>query len=172
MTRIVSGAWGGRRLTTPRDARVRPTAERVREAWLNILGPELHGARVVDLFAGSGALGLEALSRGAAHATFIELNTPSLTALKANVTSLGAEARCTVERYDALRFVAALEPGAFDVALADPPFAGDFAARLVASWHAVPFAPVLAVEHSSKVTVPGGETRRWGDVAVTFFRAP
>lgn len=171
MTRIVSGAWGGRRLATPRDPRVRPTAERVREAWLNILGAELRGARVVDLFAGSGALGLEALSRGAEHATFIELNTPSLTALKENVASLNAEAQCTVQRYDALRFAAALETDAFDVALADPPFAGDFAERLVASWQAVAFAPVLAVEHSSKVTIPGGETRRWGDVAVTFFRA-
>jgi 16S rRNA (guanine966-N2)-methyltransferase len=172
VTRIVSGAWGGRRLTTPRDARVRPTAERVREAWLNILGPELHAARVVDLFAGSGALGLEALSRGALHATFVELHTPSLTALKANVASLKAEAQSAVVRHDALRFAAALEPGAFDVALADPPFAGDFAEQLVALWQARHFSPVLAVEHSSKVTIPGGETRRWGDVAVTFFRAP
>lgn len=172
MTRIVSGAWGGRRLTTPRDARVRPTAERVREAWLNILGPELHDARVVDLFAGSGALGLEAISRGAAHATFVELNTPSLNALKANVASLNAEAQCAVIRHDAIRFAAALEPGAFDVTLADPPFAGDFAEQLVAQWQSRHFSPVLAVEHSSKVTIPGGETRRWGDVAVTFFRAP
>ncbi|MES2306044.1 MAG: 16S rRNA (guanine(966)-N(2))-methyltransferase RsmD [Gemmatimonadota bacterium] len=172
MTRIVSGTWGGRRLTTPRDARVRPTAERVREAWLNILGPELHGARVVDLFAGSGALGLEALSRGADHATFVELNTPSLNALKANVAGLNAEAQCTVLRHDAIRFAAGLEAGAFDVALADPPFAETFAEQLVARWQQLAFAPVLAVEHSSKVTIPGGETRRWGDVAVTFFRAP
>jgi 16S rRNA (guanine966-N2)-methyltransferase len=171
VTRIVSGTWGGRRLTTPRDARVRPTAERVREAWLNILAPELAGARVIDLFAGSGALGLEALSRGAAHATFIELNTPSLNALKANVASLDAAARCSVIRHDAIRFVAGLDTGAFDVALADPPFVGDFAERLLARWQTLPFAPVLAVEHSSKVTIPGGETRRWGDVAVTFFRA-
>jgi len=172
VTRIVSGTWGGRRLTTPRDARVRPTAERVREAWLNILGPELHGARVVDLFAGSGALGLEALSRGASHATFVELHTPSLNALKANVASLDAEAQTEVIRHDALRFTASLEFGAFDVALADPPFAGNFASQLVAQWQASHFSPVLAVEHSSKVTIPGGETRRWGDVAVTFFRAP
>ncbi|MEO5799834.1 MAG: 16S rRNA (guanine(966)-N(2))-methyltransferase RsmD [Gemmatimonadales bacterium] len=172
MTRIVSGTWGGRRLTTPRDARVRPTAERVREAWLNILGPELHGARIADLFAGSGALGLEALSRGAAHATFIELNTPSLNALKANVAGLGAEAQCTVLRHDAIRFAAGLEASAFDVVLADPPFAETFAEQLVARWQLVTFAPVLAVEHSSKVTIPGGETRRWGDVAVTFLRAP
>jgi len=172
VTRIVSGAWGGRRLTTPRDARVRPTAERVREAWLNILGPELHGARVIDLFAGSGALGLEALSRGASHATFIELHTPSLNALKANVASLSAEAQCTVMRHGALRFAASLGAMAFDVALADPPFATDFAEQLVAQWQALPFAPLLAVEHSPKVTIPGGETRRWGDVAVTFFRAP
>ncbi|MEP6590164.1 MAG: 16S rRNA (guanine(966)-N(2))-methyltransferase RsmD [Gemmatimonadota bacterium] len=172
MTRIVSGAWGGRRLATPRDARVRPTAERVREAWLNILGPELQGARVVDLYAGSGALGLEALSRGAAEATFIELNTPSLNALKANVASLGAESQSTITRHDALRYVASLGAHAFDLALADPPFAGDAAEQLVQLWCVVPFAAVLAVEHSSKVTIAGGDTRRWGDVAVSFFRAP
>ena len=95
MTRIVSGQWGGRRLQVPKDARVRPTAERVREAWLAILGPELGGATVADLFAGSGALGLEALSRGAAHATFVEMNAPSLAAIKANIAALGAEAATT-----------------------------------------------------------------------------
>lgn len=172
MTRIVSGRWGGRRLTVPNDPRVRPTAERVREAWLAILAPDLGEARVLDLFAGSGALGLEALSRGAAHATFVEMNAPSLAALKANIAALEAEALTTVRRGDALRVAAALEPGAFDVALADPPFTIDYAERLVAAWRERPFAPLLAVEHPPKVSLPGGETRRWGDIAVSFFRVP
>lgn len=172
MTRIVSGAWGGRRLTVPKDSRVRPTAERVREAWLNILGDELLDARVLDLFAGSGALGLEALSRGARHATFVELNPPSLAALRANIEALDATDRTEVRRGDALRFAAALAPGQFDVVLADPPFSLDFAARLAVQWERAPFAPILAVEHPSKASFAGGETRRWGDVAVTFFRAP
>ena len=170
VTRIVSGNWRGRRLMVPKDGGVRPTAERVREAWLNILGPELSGARVLDLFAGSGALGLEALSRGAAHATFVEMHGSSLTALRANVAALSAEPRVIVHRTDAVRFVTACAAGTYDVALADPPFASDFAQQLVTAWRAVPFASVLAVEHSPKTLLPGGTTRRWGDIAVTFYR--
>ena len=90
MTRIIAGTYGGRRLTVPADARVRPTADRVREAWMSILGDRLLGARVLDLFAGSGALGLEALSRGAAHATFVELAGASLVALRDGVGHTGA----------------------------------------------------------------------------------
>jgi 16S rRNA (guanine966-N2)-methyltransferase len=172
MTRIVSGTWGGRRLVVPGGGRVRPTAERVREAWLSILAPELQNARVLDLFAGSGALGLEALSRGAAHATFVEFHPASLEALGANIAALGATARATVHRGDAMRYVSRLQPEAFDVALADPPFTIDFAPRLVSAWQAAPFARLLAVEHDPRTIIAGDETRRWGDVAVTFFRAP
>jgi 16S rRNA (guanine966-N2)-methyltransferase len=144
----------------------------VREAWLAILAPELAGARLLDLFAGSGALGLEALSRGAAHATFVEMHRASLEALATNIDRLAADAVTTVHRVDAMRFVGTLLPGAYDVALADPPFAIDYAARLAAAWTAVPFARLLAVEHHPRTALPGGETRRWGDVAVTFFRNP
>src|ERR1019366_4819923 len=112
VTRIVSGRWSGRHLVIPPGDRLRPTAERVREAWLNILGPELPGARVLDLCAGSGALGLEALSRGAAHATFVEMHAESLVALRANIATLSA-AESDVQRSDALRFVAGLGAGAY-----------------------------------------------------------
>lgn len=172
MTRIVSGQWRGRRLVVPAGGIVRPTAERVREAWLSILAPELGGARILDLFAGSGALGLEALSRGAAHATFVEMDSRSLAALRANVGSLDAADRTTVHRGDAARFVGSLAPGAFDIALADPPFASAAAAELAIAWQASPFADLLAVEHSPRTEIAGGSTRRWGDIAVTFFRAP
>lgn len=172
MTRIVSGVWGGRRLVVPPDRRVRPTAERVREAWLNILAPELLGARVVDLFAGSGALGLEALSRGAAHATFVETHPESLTALRANIAALGAEQHTDVLRADAVRFIAGLAAHSYDVALADPPFATDLAEQVVAAWQELPFADVLAVEHPRKTVLFGGTIRRWGDIAVTFYRTP
>ena len=172
VTRIVSGVWGGRRLVVPPSRRVRPTAERVREAWLNILAPELAGASIVDLCAGSGALGLEALSRGAAHATFVETHPDSLVALRSNIAGLGATARTAVHRIDALRFVAGLGAGSYHLALADPPFATDLAEQLVHAWQAVPFAPVLAIEHPHRTELPGGATRRWGDIAVTFYRAP
>ncbi len=170
MTRIVSGTWRGRRLAVPKDARVRPTAERVREAWLQILSGELPGARVLDLFAGSGALGLEALSRGAAHATFVELNPPSLAALRENIAALDAAGRATVKQGDALRMAASLDQNAYDMVLADPPFTIDYAERLAALWRERRICPILAIEHSAKTPLPGGETRRWGDIAVTFFR--
>ena len=170
--RIVAGEFGGRRLFVPRDGRVRPTADRVREAWMSILAPELEGARVLDLFAGSGALGLEALSRGAGSATFVELSPASLEALKANIAALGVAPRATVRRGDALRFVQGLEPGAYDVAFADPPYAADAADRLVALFRARPFARILSVEHPADRRVAGDETRRYGDTAVTFCRIP
>jgi 16S rRNA (guanine966-N2)-methyltransferase len=170
--RIVAGEFGGRRLVLPRDGRVRPTADRVREAWMSILAPELPGARVLDLYAGSGALGLEALSRGAASATFVELAPASLEALRANIAAFGLGERVTVRRGDALRFVRDLEAGAFDVAFADPPYGTDAADRLVALFRATPFARILSVEHPADRPVAGDETRRYGDTAVTFCRTP
>jgi 16S rRNA (guanine966-N2)-methyltransferase len=155
----------------PDSGKVRPTAERVREAWLSIVAPELQGATVLDLFAGTGALGLEALSRGAAHATFVELHPASLTALGANIATLGAADRTAIRKGDAMRFVAGLAAGSYDVVLADPPFTIDFAPRLVEAWRAVPFGTLLAVEHDPRTMLAGDETRRWGDVAVTFLRA-
>jgi 16S rRNA (guanine966-N2)-methyltransferase len=169
--RIIAGEFGGRRLQQPADRRVRPTGERVREAWLGILGPELEGARVLDLFAGSGALGLEALSRGAAAVEFVELGKASLAAIAANIEALGVEARTRVHRGDALRFVERLEPGAFDLALADPPWAHDAAARLVAHFRQRPFARILSVEHRAATALGGDETRRYGDTAITFCHA-
>jgi len=170
--RIVAGEFGGRRLSMPKDARVRPTADRVREAWMSILADAIPRARVLDLYAGSGALGLEALSRGAASATFVELNPPSLRALRTNIATLGVADRATVHRGDALRYVEGLAAGAFDVALADPPYARDDAARLVALFRSTPFARILSVEHSAADRLDGDSTRRYGDTAVTFFHAP
>ena len=170
--RIVGGEFGGRRLVVPRDGRVRPTADRVREAWMSILAPELPQARVLDLYAGSGALGLEALSRGAAHATFVELAPASLEALRANIEALGAGDRIAVRRGDALRFAQGLGAGAYDVAFADPPYGTDAADRLVTLFRSAPFARILSVEHPADRRVEGDETRRYGDTAVTFCRAP
>jgi 16S rRNA (guanine966-N2)-methyltransferase len=170
--RIVAGEWRGRRIAAPDDSRVRPTADRVREAWMSIVHPSLDGARVLDLFAGSGALGLEALSRGAQSSDFVEMHAPSLRALRANIALLGAGGRATVHRGDALRFVAALAPGAYDVAFADPPYRLGMAEQVVARWLEAPFATVLGVEHAAKEAMPeGGETRRYGDTAVTLYRA-
>jgi 16S rRNA (guanine966-N2)-methyltransferase len=170
--RIVGGEFRGRRLSAPRDRRVRPTADRVREAWMSIVQDALPGARVLDLYAGSGALGLEALSRGAASADFVELAPASLAALKANIAALGVEARATAHRGDALRFAARLPPASYDVAFADPPYNREDATRLVGLFRQAPFARILAVEHPARTGVAGDETRRYGDTAVTFCYAP
>ena len=170
--RIVAGQFRGRRLAVPKDRRVRPTADRVREAWMSILQDVIPGARVLDLYAGSGALGLEALSRGAATADFVEINPPSLAALRENIAILGVEARSEVHREDALRFAARLPPAAFDVALADPPYTRDDAGKLVALFRRSPFARILAVEHPTRTEVPGEETRRYGDTAITLCYPP
>jgi 16S rRNA (guanine966-N2)-methyltransferase len=170
--RIVSGLFGGRRLVLPKDARVRPTADRVREAWMSILGNELEGARVLDLYAGSGALGLEALSRGAKSATFVELNSPSLRALEQNIDALGVADTVTVHRGEAMRFAERLPPGAFDLVFADPPYTVDHAARLIAHFRRHPFGRILSVEHRSDLELDGDDTRRYGDTALTFCHAP
>jgi 16S rRNA (guanine966-N2)-methyltransferase len=170
--RIIGGSFGGRRLVIPKDPRVRPTADRVREAWMSILGDDLVGARVLDLFAGSGALGLEALSRGAQSATFVELSPNSLRALGANINALGVGDAVSVHRGDALRFAERLPEKAFDVVFADPPYSIDFASGLVALFRRHPFGRILSVEHQSDLDLPGDETRRYGDTAITFCRAP
>lgn len=170
--RIIAGAFRGRRLVRSADRRVRPTADRVREAWFNILGGEVVDAAVLDLFAGSGALGLEALSRGARAVTFVELSPRALDAIARNVATLGVGHRVTIRRADVERFVAGLTPGAFDLAFADPPYGTGQAARLVEWFRARPFARILGVEHRAGEAVPGDETRRYGAVALTFVRAP
>jgi 16S rRNA (guanine966-N2)-methyltransferase len=168
--RIVAGEWRGRRIKAPSGDRVRPTADRVREAWMSIVQPRLPGARVLDLFAGSGALGLEALSRGAASAVFVEIAPASLRALGDNIDALGAGQVATVRRADALKFAESLPRHAFDVAFADPPYGHGAAARLAELWHATPFALLLGIEHRSGESMPpGGDSRRYGDTAITLY---
>ncbi|MBI4521982.1 MAG: 16S rRNA (guanine(966)-N(2))-methyltransferase RsmD [Gemmatimonadetes bacterium] len=173
--RIIAGQWGGRRLKTPRGRGVRPTLDRVREAWMSALSPRLGGARVLDLFAGSGALGLEALSRGAEHVTFVEKAGEALRVLAENVATLGADASVQVVRGDALRYVARLQPHAFDIALADPPYEQGLAARLVTAFLENPFAGELWVEHRTSEPMPdapGMRQRRYGDTTLTAVAAP
>ena len=142
---------------------------------MSVVAPHLAGARVLDLFAGSGALGLEALSRGASHATFVENDAKALSTLRANVAALDAADRVDVFRTDALKFAAALQPGAFDVAFADPPYAKGIARALAETFAATPFAALLCVEHGRDDELPaldGGRTKRYGDTYLTFIPAP
>ncbi len=142
---------------------------------MSALLPLLPGATVLDLFAGSGALGLEALSRGARHATFVELAGGPLKALRANIERLGARHEATVVRDEAMHFARKLQAGAFDLALADPPYDEPYAAQLVELFAARPFAGWLWVEHRARdrlPELPGARTRRYGDTALTAIPRP
>ncbi len=169
--RIVGGAYAGRTLTSPNDKRVRPTAEHVRAALLDMLAPDLEDARVLDLFAGTGALGLEALSRGARTADFVETRPSSLHALKANVVALRYRERTRIFKRDALPFAAALEPDSYDLAFVDPPYESRMLDRVIDHWREQRFARVLAVEHArTHVLPPGVRQRTFDDTAVTIYR--
>jgi 16S rRNA (guanine966-N2)-methyltransferase len=169
--RIIGGKWRGRQIKAPPGAEVRPTGDRVREAWMSILGPRIPRARVLDLFAGSGALGLEALSRGADRVEFVETAPRSIAALDANIALLDAAACTAIHRADATRFVEGLDAGVFDVAFADPPYRTGLAQQIAERWAAVPFANVLGIEHPrGEAMPPGGDTRSYGTSAVTFYR--
>ena len=138
---------------------------------MSILQNDLPGATVLDLFSGSGALGLEALSRGAAQATFVESAASSLASLRSNIEQLGASDAATVHRMDALRFLATVSEGAYDVAFADPPYRKGLAAQVAERWREAQFSRILAVEHAVDEVIPsGGDTRRYGDTALTFYR--
>ena len=170
--RIIAGRWRGRPIQAPPGRATRPTTDRVREAWMSAMQQEIPGARVLDLFAGSGALGLEALSRGADAVDFVEMSRPALAALRANIATLDVETRVHVHVGDALRFVAALAPRRYDLAFADPPYRSDASERLIAAYRATPFAGILGIEHAARTAVAGDATRRYGDTALTFCYAP
>ena len=139
---------------------------------MSIVSPWLPDARVLDLCAGSGALGIEAVSRGAASADLVEIAPPSLRAIQANIELLGAAETIHVHRTDALKFVDGLAAGAYDVAFADPPYDLGLAGAIAERWLAVPFAHLLGVEHRKFDRLPGeGERRQYGQTAITFFRA-
>jgi 16S rRNA (guanine966-N2)-methyltransferase len=142
---------------------------------MSALQHDIPGATVLDVFAGSGALGLEALSRGAARVTFVELAAAPLKALQANVQKLHAEVDVEIVRADAHRYVAALAPNAFDLALADPPYDTDDAVRLVEAFARTPFARLLCLEHRARTplpALPAARSRRYGDTTLTFIPAP
>ena len=172
--RIIAGKHAGRHLTSP-GKRIRPTAEAVRDRWLGRLKDDLVGARILDLFAGSGALGLEALSRGASSADFVENGAQALHSLKANVAALHEKERTRIFKQDAIPFAESLEENRYDIAFVDAPYGSKKLDRVVDIWTARRFARVLGVEHSRDHVFPRerlrGRTRISGDTGVTIFRA-
>lgn len=152
--RIIGGAWRGRKLRFPAGSPIRPTPDRVRETLFNWLGPRIVGARALDLFAGSGALGLEALSRGAAAVTFVERDAPAVQALRERLRAWGASGAQVVHA-DALAFLAGA-PRLLDCVFLDPPFDSTLLAavapRLAAGWLAP--GALLYLEHPARAPLP------------------
>jgi 16S rRNA (guanine966-N2)-methyltransferase len=139
---------------------------------MSILQFDLPGARVLDLYAGSGALGLEALSRGAIAADFVEKDPASFRILQENIEALGARDLATIHRKSALPFAEGLGALDYDVAFADPPYATGDAAKLAERWMSSPFSRILSIEHSATTEMPeGGDTRKYGSTAITFYRS-
>lgn len=139
------------------------------------LSPSLEGARVLDLFAGSGALGLEALSRGAASVDFVENGAEALHSLKANVAALREKKRTRIFKRDAIVFAEALEEHSYDIAFVDAPYGWKKLDRIVGIWAACHFARILGAEHARDHLLSSerlrGRTRFSGETGVTIFRA-
>ncbi len=181
--RVLAGTLKGQRLTTPRGRTTRPTADQVRIACLDTLMPFLTAGSFLDLFAGAGGVGIEALSRGAPSATFVEQDGAALRALRDNVERLGLADRAHVLRGDAARAVSALgtQGARFAVVFLDPPYASDRATpALEAVAGAVILVPgaVVVIQHGTKTPPaesPGAlsrwKTRRFGETTLTFFRS-
>ncbi len=180
--RIVAGTHRGRRIAAPAGTATRPTADRVREALFSILGP-IEGVDVLDLFAGSGALGLEALSRGAASATLVERARPALACIRANVATLGVDDRARVVAGD-WRAALAAERAAgrvFGLCLCDPPYSltDRVVAQLGALLEPLVVAPgIVVIEHSaarpppepSGLEIVSRTDRTYGDTALSVMR--
>jgi 16S rRNA (guanine966-N2)-methyltransferase len=171
---------GGRKLQAPKGMDTRPTPDRVREALFSMLLPHLPGARVLDLYAGSGALGIEALSRGAAHVTFVEQARAALTALQANLLALGlADASAVIPAPVARALGGRLGRVQFDIILMDPPYALDLVPQTLRSViEGALLAPGgrVVAEHAGKSPSPAAppplqciDLRRYGDVAVSVY---
>lgn len=152
---------------------IRPTTDRVREAWMSAIGRSIDGMTVLDLFSGSGALGLEALSRGACRAIFVEHARSALRVLRANIELLGVHDECTVIDDDVFRYLDRNHT-VFDIAFADPPYGTTASFCLVSEFYDKPFARELWLEHpwGEALDYPGtARTRRYGDTALTTLTA-
>ena len=182
--RIIGGEHRGAAIRTPKGRDTRPTTDRVREALFNVLthadfAPPLSGARVLDLFAGSGALGLEALSRGAAFALFVDTDAKARAAIRDNLVRLGLQGRAKIWRRDATRMGRCAPMPPFDLALLDPPYDQGLAERALTSlreggWLKPGALAVVEESARSAFTPPAPfaplDVRTYGDTALHFLR--
>jgi 16S rRNA (guanine966-N2)-methyltransferase len=179
--RVIGGEFKGRKLSVTRGRLIRPTSDRVREAIFDILGPAWTFRRVLDLFAGTGSLGIEALSRGAEEAVFVEQGKGALTVLKENVKALGLQSRSWVLSVPAKKGIAVLgERGeVFDLIFMDPPYGKDVVGKTIEEIvrrGILAATGVIVAEHATRdrIVPPLGlglsQQRRYGDTTVSFFQ--
>lgn len=182
--RVVAGSLRGRPLATPSDMAIRPTSDRVREAIFNILAHglaevSLEGARVLDLFAGTGALGIEALSRGAKFCLFVEEDTQARGLIRENVEAFGLTGVTKIYRRDATDLGPAVNRGEHSLAFLDPPYGHGLAEKALAAaarggWLADGALCVVEESKDATIELPAGfvlvEKRTWGDTSVSFLR--
>jgi 16S rRNA (guanine966-N2)-methyltransferase len=179
--RLVAGEWGGRTLSYPRGVEIRPTAEAVREAVFSGLARELPGARFADLFAGTGAMGLEALSRGAALAISMEKQVRCVEAIRTNAANLGAGERLVVIAGPVERRwpEVAAKYGPFDIVFADPPYAyggwEQLLAMLLTERVGLAESGIVIAEHARRTPLPAefvaDREKLFGETALTYYRA-
>lgn len=174
--RVIAGTVGGRRLQAPKGDRTRPTTDRVKESLFAALHMDLPGARVLDLYAGSGALGIEALSRGAAHVRFVEKHHRAVATILDNLGTTGLAAHAEVTTADVARTLATPPSEPFDIALLDPPYARDdddlaTVLELLVPW--LVDGAMVRVEQDKRTAPPrwpaelrAGRVRRYGDTTI------
>jgi 16S rRNA (guanine(966)-N(2))-methyltransferase RsmD len=182
--RIIAGKYRGRVLKSPPSMQIRPTSDRLRETLFNVIAPRIEGARFLDLCAGSGAVGVEAASRGAAHVTFVDKSRKMCGLIEANLDLCGVPEEMTEvvlnEAADFLRRAAARGAEVWDIVFFDPPYALDYAPVLEA--FGAPEAALLAAgglfvaehHHKNQLKDAAGDLRRWrvlrqGDSALSFY---
>lgn len=179
--RIISGEFKNKNLKMPNSRDVRPTSQKVRKAIFDVLSGEVEGKKVLDLFSGSGAIGFEALSAGAAHITFVEKNKLSIKVIRENALFLDVESKCSVIARDALESLDSFNTQGFqyDLVFADPPYAGGWAKKCLLKISAcdILIGPaIVVIEHYKKDQLPSitGNLKLWqlknyGDTLVSFY---
>lgn len=174
--RIISGRFGGRKIEAPDNSRTHPMSERIRNALFNSIGDEITGSSVLDVFAGTGAVGLEALSRGARHATFVEKDRIAQKILAKNVTTLGAEDQVTIIRTTASNWIETGSNAQYDIIFADPPYHDPQFSTVTKLFGLLKPGGLMILSHPGRGEVPTKtgvvvvDNRSYGNAFLTFYR--
>jgi 16S rRNA (guanine966-N2)-methyltransferase len=174
--RIISGIYGGRKIAAPDNDRTHPMSERVRNAMFNSIGLKIKGARVLDAFAGTGSIGIEALSRGAVHATFVERDRVAQDVLVENLTLLGATPEASVVKTSVANWVHTVQNAQFDVIFADPPYRDEQFSTVSMLFGLLKAGGLMVLSHPGRGEVPTKtgvvvvDNRSYGNAYLTFYR--